>query len=213
MKYFPIYALSLALLWAGCNCPPNEQVGDLSLGDPAKAFLPYDGSETLTFVDETGANMAFTLPRGQETFSDQLCIRTICTEAKFNSPSSCEYYAAESRRFSFFSDGNEAVLDLLLYSDVYNYNSTDFYDALQVAFSIGTPSIEAGAIVEQRFTGDFVENETSVQDFFVLTPTLTLNSRDFTDVLVYEEGNLGVYVQEGVGVIGFKNAEHTWVLE
>ncbi len=213
MKYLPFYALCLALLWAGCNCPPNEQVGDLSLGDQAKAFLPYVGSETLTFTDEAGATMTFTLPRGEEVFSDQLCIRTICTEAKFNSPSSCEYYAAESQRFSFFSDGNEAVLDLLLYSDVYNYNTTDFYDVLQVAFSIGTPSIEAGAIVEQRFTGEFIENETSIQDFFVFTPTLTLNSREFTDVLAYEEGNLGVYIQEGVGVIGFKNAEHTWVLE
>ena len=212
MKSFHYFALCLALLWAGCSCPPDEQVGTLTLTEKTLAFLPYEGSETLVFADESGVEMSFTAPRGEEVFSDKLCIRTICTEAKFNSPSSCEFYSAESRRYSFFSSDNEAVLDLLLYSDVCNYGSPDFFDAIQVAFSIGTPSIEAGDVIEQRFSGDFSDSETGIQDFFIPTPTLTLNGQEFTDVLVYEEGNLGVYLQEGTGVIGFKNADHTWVI-
>lgn len=206
-----LFLLTVGLLWQSCSCPPDEQTGEISLAERSLQILPYDGAETLSFLDETGASLELTAPRGEELNSDQLCYRTTCTEAKFNSPSSCEYYSAESRRYSFFAADNSIVLDLLVYSDVYKYGEPLFYDALQVAFSSGTPSIEATYVIEPRFTGEFITADLGINRFLMEQATLELNGQTFTNILIHEEGNLAIYLQEGVGVIGFKDANHTWV--
>ncbi|RME92710.1 MAG: hypothetical protein D6772_16665 [Bacteroidetes bacterium] len=201
-----------AFLWAACSCPPDEKEGDLSLSDQAVAFLNYDNDTELTFVDETGTPLVLSLSRGEEVSTDRLCVRTTCTEAKFGSPSSCAYYAAESRRYTFFSADNEVALDVLLYSDVYQYGKAEFLDALQVGLSIGIPSITGRHLIVTRFA-DPNPDIVPLTDLFEETTELTLNGKAFTDLLRYEEGNLAIYVKPGLGVIGFKNAEHTWVLE
>ncbi|MCB0636572.1 MAG: hypothetical protein KDC54_08125 [Lewinella sp.] len=205
-------ALALTLL-ATCNCPPDEQVGSLALSAEALAFLPYSGSETLRFVANDGTEMTFTAPRGEEINSDRLCIRTTCTEARFGSPSSCDYHAAESRRYSYFSSDNQAVLDFLLYSELYTYNTTDFFDVCLVALSVGSPSMEATHVITPRFTGDFDPDDTEIMDQMELQSSLTLNGQTFQNVLSLEHNGLAVYLQEGTGLIGFKGGGKTWVLQ
>ena len=158
--------LFTALLWTACSCPPDEQTGELALGTAAENFLAYEGDETLVFQNSSGAQLSFTAIKGKEVGEDQLCYRTTCTEAKFDSPSSCEYYAAESERFGFFSEDNNVVLDLLLYSDVYDYGTADFYDAFQLGFSFGNPSITGHHILEARFTGMFDISTLALTDLF-----------------------------------------------
>ena len=142
-RIFGILLLFTALLWNACGCPPDEQTGELTLGTAAKNFLDYEGNETLIFQNSSGTQLSFTAIKGKEVSEDQLCYRTTCTEAKYNSPSSCEYYIAESERFGFFSEDNNVVLDLLLYSDVYDYGTADFYDGndhIQTQISVESQS-------------------------------------------------------------------------
>lgn len=212
-RIFGILILLAPLLWIACGCPPDEKTGELVLSDAAKDFLDYDGSETLVFQNASGDQLSFTAIRGKEVSEDQLCYRTTCTEAKFNSPSSCEYYAAESERFGFFSDDNNVVLDLLLYSDVYDYGTAEFYDAFQLAFSFGAPSITGHHIIEARFPGDFDISTLAITDFFRLESSVVLNGVTFNDILVYDENSLAVYIEPGKGIIGFKNAADTWTLQ
>jgi hypothetical protein len=215
MKASPFFlwaALALTLLTT-CNCPPSEQVGTLALGAEALDFLPYDGSETLRFVAGDGSEMTFTAPRGEEINSDELCIRTTCTEARLGSPSSCDYYAAESRRYSYFADDNQGVIDFLLYSELYTYNTTDFFDVCLVALSIGSPSMEATRVIAPRFTGDFDPRDTELMDQLELRASITLNGQAFTDVLTLERNGLAVYLQEGNGLIGFRANGQTWLAQ
>lgn len=211
------YVFSLLFLvcfsWLGCNCPPDEQKGELNLEQKAQDFVLYDGTETLVFKDESGSELNFTAPRGMELTTDKLCYRTICTEAKFGSPSSCEYFDAESRRFTYFTSDNSAVLDILIYSDVYDYGMAQFYDALQVGLSIGAPSLSANHLIEVRIDPPIDLAKINLNDVFIETAEVELNGQTFTDVLVFEQATLGVYFQEGKGVIGFKNDEHTWVVQ
>lgn len=209
---FGILILFSPLLWTACGCPPDEKTGELALSDAARDFLNYDGSETLVFKNASAAEIRFTTIRGKEVKEDQLCYRTTCTEAKFNSPSSCEYYAAESVRFSFFSEDNNVVLDLLLYSDVYDYGTAEFYDAFQLGFSFGTPSILGHHIIEARFSGDFDIGTLGITDFFRPEASIVLNGEIYNDILVYEENSLAVYIEQGRGIVGFKSAEETWTL-
>jgi hypothetical protein len=201
-----------ALLWSACSCPPDEKEGELDLSAEALAFLPYDNATKLTFLDEADNPLVLSLARGEEIERDQLCVRTTCTEARYGSPSSCAYYEAESRRYTFFSADNTVALDVLLYSDVYEYGTPEFFDALQVGLSIGTPSISGHHPIMVRFP-DPDPAKQPLTDLFEVREDLSLNGKSFRNILTYEEGGLGIYVEAGVGVIGFKNSEHTWVLE
>lgn len=206
-----LFVASIVIM--GCNCPADERTGELKLGQEAKEFLSYDGTETLVFVDETGASLNFTAPRGMESSDDKLCYRTTCTEAKFGSPSSCEYYDAESRRFTYFTNDDSAVLDVLVYSDVYDYGMPEFYDALQVGLSIGTPGISVNHLIDVRIDPPIDTTKINFTDVFTEAATVDLNGQNFTDILLFEDALLSVYVKEGKGIIGFKNNEHTWVIQ
>lgn len=212
-KTFWLLLVFAVISWNACSCPPDEQKGELTLSQSANDFLNYDGSEILVFQNSTGSELSFTAIRGKESAEDKLCYRTTCTEAKYNSPSSCEFYLAESERFSFFSEDDSIVLDLLLYSDVYDYGTADFYDAFQLGFSSGTPSITGHHIIGPRFTGDFDVNTLGEVDFFITEETVELNGKAYTDILVYEESSLAVYIEPGNGVIGFKTLEDTWTIQ
>lgn len=212
-RIFAILILLTSLFWTACGCPPDEKTGELVLSDAARDFLHYDGSETLVFKNASAAELRFTAIRGKEVKEDQLCYRTTCTEAKYNSPSSCEYYTAESERFGFFSEDNNVVLDLLVYSDVYDYGTAEFYDAFQLGFSFGAPSISGHHIIEARFSGDFDINTLGITDFFRQEASVVLNGETYNDILVYEENSLAVYIEPGTGVISFKNAQDTWTLQ
>ena len=199
--------------WQACSCPDSEQTGEIDLGQAAADFFSYDGSETLVFLNEIGEEMRFEAPEGQFIERSELCYRTTCTEAKFGSPSSCEFYASESERYTFFNDDNTVVLDLLLYSDVYDYGTAEFYDAMQGSFSFGQPSIVAQHILEPRFSGTFDVQSLELTDVFEERASQTLVDKTFTDILAFEEGSLALYIEPGQGVIGFKNADHTWVIQ
>ncbi len=207
-------ALGCAVLWwQSCSCPPSEQTGELALGTLAKSFFIYDGTEVLVFQNEMREEERFRAPEGQFISSDELCYRTTCTEASFGSPSSCEFVAAESERYTFFNEDNTVVLDLLLFSDVYDYGTDEFYDAMQAGFSFGTPSISGIHLLEPRFTGTFEPETLELMDVFEEQAALTLNDKTFTNVHSYEDGSFGIYIEPGLGVIGFKTADHTWVLQ
>lgn len=212
-KLLGLALLAFAIFWQACSCPPSEQTGELALGSKAQAFFNYDGSETLVFRNDQGEEMRFMAPEGKFVTSDELCYRTTCTEAEFGSPSSCEFVAAESERYTFFNEDNTVVIDLLLFSDVYDYGTAEFYDALQAGFSFGTPSISATYVLEPRFTGTFEPETLEIMDVLEEQANITLVDKTFTDVLVFEEGSLGIYIQEGVGVIGLQTPNGTWVIQ
>ncbi|MEL7222138.1 MAG: hypothetical protein AAGJ93_12520, partial [Bacteroidota bacterium] len=207
-KLFSLLLGGILLAWSSCSCPPNEKVGDLTLTETAIAFLPYDGNEVLTFVDETGTELKLQTLNGRETQENQLCTRTTCTEASYGSPSSCEYYAAESRRYTFNNEDQTILIDLLLYTEVYERNDATFYDALQAAFSAGTPNIVGHHLIEGRFDDAINLSNINLTDFLTPVENIELNGTPFTDILQYEEGELALYLQAGTGIIGFKNADH-----
>jgi hypothetical protein len=206
-------AAFLTLLLSSCRCPPDEEIGQIGLTEQALQFLPYDGSETLQFQDPQGNRLSFSAPQGEERGEDQVCIRTICTEARYNSPSSCEYFLADNRRYVFVSEDKERLIDLLIYTALYRRDSEDFFDALQVGYSSGTPSIEAGWIIQQRFSGTLDPDDTNIAAFFRPEEELVLNGQTFEDVLHFSQNGLGVYLQAGKGVIALEESGRVWLLQ
>lgn len=207
----------LLLLWpvlliGACTCPPDEKTDSLSLSSEARAFVPYTGQETLTFDAPDGQSLTFTAPKGEEVGEDRLCTRNICTAVSFGSPSSCEYTGAESRRYTYFTADNNAVLDVLVYSGQNEANSTDWFDAVQVAFSAGTPSTAAHHIINQRFTGTLKTTELGISRYFNPLDSIRINGQLFTHVLQLQEGSLGVYMQPTKGVVALTSGGKNWLL-
>ena len=211
----PLFLFSIVALLSGtaCNCPPDEEIGRLGLSENGKNFLPYDGTETLRFVNANGQALVFSAPRGEETGQDQLCVNIICTEARFNSPSSCEYYLTDNLRYIFLSEDNERLLDLAIFTGLYEWETEHFFDAIQASYSSGNPSIQAGQIIEQRFDGTLIPEETSISNLMQKRESVELNGTTYTEVWSFEQDNLGFYLQPEKGIIAIKENSQVWVLE
>lgn len=216
MKPLPLLlalSISATLFGIACNCPPDEEIGQLGLSEAALDFLPYDGTERLRFLNANGQALAFNAPRGEEAGTDQLCVNIICTEARFNSPSSCEYFLTDHRRYIFVSEDNERLLDIAVFTGLYEWETEKFFDAVQVSYSSGAPSIQAGQVIEKRFDGNLIPEETSITNLMQLQPMVDLNGTTYTDVYRFEQDNLGFYLQPGKGIIALKENSQVWVLE
>lgn len=213
LKSLYLSCLVAFLSGTACNCPPDEEIGRLGLSGAGQSFLPYDGTESLRFVNTSGQVLTFNAPRGEEAGQDQLCVNIICTEARFNSPSSCEYFLTDNLRYIFVSDDNERLLDLAVFTGLYEWETEHFFDATQISYSSGTPSIQAGYVIEQRFTGSLIPEETSINNLMQERATVELNGTTFNDVLSFEQDNLGFFLQAGKGVIAIRENSQFWVLE
>ena len=203
----------LLLSCVSCSCPPDEEIGQISLSAAGMDFLPYDGTETLRFSNANGQVWTFSAPRGEEKGQDQLCVNIICSEARFNSPSSCEYFLADNVRYIFVSDDDERLIDLAIFTGLFEWETEHFFDAIQASYSSGTPSIQAGQVIEQRFDGSFTPEETSITNLMQKLESIELNGKTFSDVWHYEQDNLGFYIKPGTGVIALKENSQVWVLE
>jgi len=84
---------------------------------------------------------------------------------------------------------------------------------LQLGLSIGTPSTSANHLIEVRITPPIDLTKINFSDVFVEVASLELNGQTFSDVLIFEDTLMSVYLKEGKGIIGFKNNEHTWVIQ
>lgn len=214
MKYSLI--LSVLIFIAACGgdlCPPDEKVGELDLHADTKAWMPYDGTETLTFVKSTGEETTVTALTGREVQTNQTCTKQVCTEpAQFDPPTSCEYYDTESVRFVF---GNQVdfVADILYFTEVLRPDEAEFYQSLRVNVSgdgiIGMGQFVTKTIPEQPFDYD----DLSIQEPFVLQSSVTLNGETYTDVLKSEDDLLTIYFNQAEGLVGFESSDGVWNLK
>ena len=215
MKY-SLFFLPVLILLAACGsdlCPPDEKVGELNLHADTKAWMPYDGTETLTFVKSTGEEITVTALTGKEATTDRACTKQICTEpAQFDPPTSCEYYDSEAIRFVF---GNRVdfVADILYFSEVLRPDEEEFYQALRVSVSgdglIGMGQLVTKTIPDQTF--DYAD--LGLTEPFALQPSVTLNGETSMEVLKSEDDLLTIYFSKSEGLVGFENSEGVWNLK
>lgn len=213
-----IALLACFTLFVGCGgcgdlCPPDEKVGEIDLDEDTKAWLPYDGTETLIFSDQDGNELSITAINGKEESIDMACVKQICTEPDdFDPNSTCEFYDAESIRFTFGNLDN-FLADIGCFSEVVRPESEEFYQVLNVTVSygnaIGTGKLLTKTIPEQAITLADVNQDNP----FTLIPSVTLNGQTYNEVLKSEDVNLTVYYSKSQGLVGFETDTETWNLK
>lgn len=195
-----------------CGCPESEKIGSIDLTTEARAWVPYQGNEVLQFQNQDGESLVLRSAKGREVSRDPLCIRTTCTEAKYDGKSSCEFYSAQSERFVFSSEDQNTVLDLLLYSSLYQPETTRFVDVLRITLSKGTPIGSAEKLVQIRFTETFDPSTLSLLPKLQSMGTVVLNGIPFPDVQGEESQPVQFYYNHTRGLVGFRVDGDTWHL-
>ena len=218
MKVTPIYTilffLAASLSNCGDVCPPDEKVGEINLHADTKAWMPYDGSETLIFVNQEGDELEITAQNGKETSIDMACTKQICTEPDdFDPNSTCEFYDSEANRF-VFSNMVNFTADILYFSEVVRPNSEEFYQSLRVALSYQEGFFGMGQLITKTIPEQNINpSEVGIEKPFSLEPSVTLNGKTYNNVLKSVDFSMTIYFSKSEGLVGFETADETWNLK
>jgi len=203
-------------LFVGCGdlCPPDEKVGEIDLHEDTKAWMPYDGTETLIFSDQNGNELSVSAINGKEESIDRACTKQICTEPDdFDPNTTCEFYDAEAIRFTF-GDLENFVADILYHSEVVRGDSEDFYQALRVAVSFGETRFGMGQLITKTLPAQTITPAQIGHDNpFSMMPSVELNGVIYNEVLISEDLNMTIYFSKSQGLVGFETGTETWNLK
>lgn len=194
-------------------CPPSKKLGDLDLRPATLEFNPYAGNEKLIFKNASGDSLILLAPDGKKVTRDQLCIKTICTEPKIKGNSTCEYFDSEAHRIIFRDNDQTTLMDLLFSSEVYEENTQNFYSIMRVGFSTGNYISQASTVTDIQFSENFLESETIINQFLLEKNSITLNGKEFTNVLAAEEDAIKYFYSKTQGLVGFQTPDATWNLD
>lgn len=212
----PTLSFLILILSFSCKknvCPPDKKLGDLDLRSATLEFNPYSGNEKLIFKNAVGDSLTLLAPDGKTETRDQLCIKTICTEPKIKGNSTCEYFGSQTHRFIFRDDAQTTLMDLLFSSEIYEENTQNFYSMMRVGFSTGNYISQATTITDIQFSGNFLESKTGINHFLMEKNSITLNGKEFNNVLAAEEDAAKFYYTKTQGLIGFQTPDATWNLD
>lgn len=210
MKYFLVFLTMFTFSNCRLNkCPPDEKTGSIELDSSTRAFNPYVGDEHLFFKNQDGEEIELYAPDGLTESIDHLCYEVTCTEVEFGSPSSCNYYDAESNRINFVNDEQELLFDLALFSEVLRQDETLFFDEVRMGLSTIDAFGSASTVSKIRFTEPYDSSELNIQEWLTFEPEVY----DFSDVYVYEGEFLSFYYTKEMGLVGFELDSDIWWLD
>ncbi len=211
--------LTVLLLLNSCTeCEDNVLAGEFKLSETSLDFVPYTGSEILTFVDDEGNEHALNSEKGKVLESTRMIVRELCdagfldkSEMFFNIEREQIAYLDETGRQIFYTDL------LTAFEDDENLDSIAIYDQLYL-----TANVDSSYIGEIRIITDVRQNEVSDihKENFRFNETrligdTTLYEQTFTEVFVNitNEGK-GIYYNKEKGIVAFKLSEEKfWVLK
>ncbi|KAA3622850.1 MAG: hypothetical protein DWQ02_25485 [Bacteroidetes bacterium] len=207
MKIASLLAGSLICLFGiACknNCPPDEKIGAIELGQTTVSFIPefYKNGATIFFKNESGETLELTLQE-QIQQTDKLCVETICTELEFDGKSTCKYYDAASHRFIYTNFDSSLLMDLLFSSEVAKANTEYFYDIMTLSMSSADNHFAYGQHhTEQRYTVDSVIPPSGT-NMMTFQESTDLVDTTFSAVYINEVDQIKTYYTADVGLAGF----------
>ncbi len=214
MKKLPLLLLvfGLSVLLVGCGlfgCPADERVGEISLDDDTEALIPYQGGETLTFLDTTGNSFSVFSPGVQRNLN-QLCLRVICTEQKIGGRSSCEYVDSESRSYLYSSDS--ILIELLFFTETFEPEAEEYVDLMRLTVSFGTASATEYRVIKERYSPARIPADdgfNSLQN----VGTLELGGRTFNEVYTNPDAEfIQMYYTDAEGLVAFSANGLLWTV-
>ncbi|MCB0516179.1 MAG: hypothetical protein R2798_01590 [Chitinophagales bacterium] len=204
----------LALVFASCEhkiCPQDKQVGTVEMQTNAKEFVPYTSNDTLQFLNEQAQLMQLFEIENIHNFHEKLCVKHLCTEPQFDGESSCEYVAAESKKWVFANASQDVVLDISLFPNIYTSDTIVMYYQFGITLSINE-AVGMGNAVADAQNADSLLLVSQLPNPLLKVDTVVIKNELFQNVLQIQSPAIKLYYQVEKGLIGFEDGEHQWVL-
>ncbi len=192
----------MVIIFSACS-PSKENTGEAPLSDKSKQWIPFTGTESVTFISDT-SEMVFT---GQEKES-------IFENTRYNSDQSGffnvqkDFYADMERQTLYLGSDNTSYY-LRYYLQKYMGESGE-WDILRVSLA----------------DGDFYKNEIKIVvyetdshdkgEIFNFSSSINLGGKVYSNVYFWKQENrpLELYYNKEYGVIAFKlSSNELWTLK
>ncbi len=213
MRFFIIIIVFISFHACDKNCPPDEKIGVVQFTGNTSDYLPYNGSEILLYKNSAGDTLTLRAKNGVDSSVNKLCVETICTENNFAGTSTCRYFEGDSRRIILENDSLEILVDILIYTKVYNSQKEEFADLLRVSLSHGPPSNTAEVLVGQHFEGEPDPARINILFPFSGIDFIEFNNIIYNNVLFSNGEQLTFYYKENIGLLAFEKEDILWVLQ
>jgi hypothetical protein len=196
-RFFSVLLGVLALVFLQ-SCAKNVQHGRQNVSSEAKTWLPYTNGQELVFETGEGARQTLVVePRKTDFTHIQDCNQEGLKEV-------CDMYEMEQ---IFYAAKNDKIAITL--SVQRSAKKGQFFDLL-FAMLAKTTSVQVSM--------DYVvyqENPETATD--VVAPetaqSLTLNGKQFQDVVFKKQGNTAIYITKSQGIVAFQYDGNLWVLQ
>ncbi len=227
MKY--IYPLViLTLLNFSCSkkdlCPPNEYLGNLSLMNDSKEFLPFEHHHFIQYVDSAAMDTAVLFSQlGLISDISRTIVENICIEEIERAD---KYYNSEHKTIDFFdldtSRRFRIIGNLGINHDYLSKASTAadpvVYDELKLTVHRSNPSM-SGAVATLEFVTntrglfDRMSDSLKIKNASIrLVPQVVINDSVYTDVYsFYGRDSVPIYYFAPLrGVVAFRDLSNKW---
>ena len=221
----PIYKilafLSVGILVSCGDCDGDRNLGSLEITSTSLSWIPYDGSEQLTFKNESGESLELT-SQGIKTSTARLNVVILCDNGLFDR--SHEYYWTEKETIVFNDPSGRSVFQLELlnqFEDERSDNTIAVYDQLSISTSYYTgPNASIQIVTDDQLGEVSDEHKNAVQSKSPYIGDTILLSQPFNAVFQGSTGVLKsggekfVFYSKERGVIGWsEEGGSTWIIQ
>ncbi len=215
MRYLlPILIVVLTITACKKRCV-DEQVGSTEISQEARAYLPYDEGDELTFLSEDGDSIQLIVSVLEEPY--HICVKFRCelTTGPYET-TPCEYYQTAGYRNLLRTADSTRLIDMVIARENYEAESTLFYDVFVVNYSDSSNTFIRGeSVAFVEFTEpEFDENNSILFKPFAEADSIQLLDQTFTNVLYTEEDNDDdrLYYEVGTGLVGIELGSKIYVI-
>ena len=212
---FPVVA-TFVLLFSSClqddnsSEPPcrSNELGEIHLSKEAEDFLPIKEGEKIIFINQHDSELRFNheIRRGE---GKPVNVNFLCSSDGFfdTTVNIYEYYKTHNKLHILTSeyDGHELTARVFIGEDKTSVDTNN--ERIEIGFNYRAIAIYD--IQEESFEETFGKNVAEQLD------TVELNGKTFNNVLRIKNDNYEktIYVQKGVGIIGFELGNKVYVLK
>ncbi|MEO0468733.1 MAG: hypothetical protein AAF206_03860 [Bacteroidota bacterium] len=220
-RLFVIVLMVLGMSLSSClqpKCPESTSLGELELTEETRDLFPYDGTESLVFVNERDVEARFTTEAGIIPFENQLGVNVTCDEDAVDR--TVEFYRSGILNLRFDDEDNRfrLALSLGVLNDRPLTGDTILFDALQVSyeeFGIQLGSLDLFA--NTRGNEDQISDRTKEQyTRFNFYETVEIHDRVYANVHALEFNGVDVlFFNYTSGIVGFfaPTISQIWALD
>ena len=220
----PLIAIAVFIInISSCSrCPKDEKLGEVNLQPSSHSWLPYQGGETLVFINQDNEEIKFVLSTGNNwDAKTEMVVDVPCSKGSFLFPKDQKLYYDRETYQLYPNTGQDQRYSLIYHLRVYQVDDlpgqdTLLVDYLEASAQFNTYVANIFTVTDARDNPELtVEMLGDISNIRFIGDT-TLMGKVFPNVhtnLRTSGSNTQVYFSPNQGFVGVATPENIWVLD